>query len=46
MVYGFLERWRHDAGLDFYGYEINKTYFDLQEKRFAEHTAQLNLFLE
>ena len=36
----------YDAGLDFYGYEIDKTYFDLQEKRFAEHTAQLNLFLE
>lgn len=36
----------YDAGLDFWGYEIDKTYFDLQEERFAEHTAQLNLFLE
>ena len=35
----------YDAGLDFYGYEIDKTYFDLQEERFAKHTAQQNLFL-
>ena len=25
--------------------EINKTYFDLQEERFAKHTAQQDLFL-
>jgi site-specific DNA-methyltransferase (adenine-specific) len=35
----------YDAGLDFVGYEIDKEYFDKQEKRFAEHSAQLNLFL-
>ena len=34
-----------DLGLDFIGYEINKTYFDKQEERFAKHTAQANLFL-
>ncbi len=36
----------YDAGLDFVGYEIDKTYFDLQEKRWAEYTAQENLFLQ
>ena len=36
----------YDAGLDFVGYEIDKTYFDLQEERFAAHAAQMNLFLE
>lgn len=35
----------YDAGLGFVGCEIDKTYFDLQEKRFEEHTAQQNLFL-
>ena len=35
----------YDAGLDFWGYEIDKTYFDLQEQRFAKHSAQQNLFL-
>lgn len=35
----------YDAGLDFWGYEIDKTYFDLQEERFARHAAQQNLFL-
>lgn len=34
-----------DAGLDFTGYEIDKTYFDLQEARFEKHTSQQNLFL-
>ena len=34
----------YDAGLDFTGYEIDKTYFDLQEKRFADHAAQQSLF--
>lgn len=33
------------AGLDFVGCEIDKTYYDLQEKRFEEHAAQENLFL-
>lgn len=35
----------YDAGLDFWGYEIDKTYLDLQEQRFAKHSAQQNLFL-
>lgn len=35
----------YNAGLDFWGYEIDKVYFDLQEKRFAEHAAQQSLFL-
>lgn len=34
-----------NRGLDFWGYEIDKVYFDLQEQRFEEHTAQGNLFL-
>jgi site-specific DNA-methyltransferase (adenine-specific) len=33
-----------DAGLDFTGYEIDKTYFDLQEQRFQNYIAQDNLF--
>lgn len=33
----------HDAGLDFWGYEISKTYFDLEERRFADYTAQLRM---
>ena len=36
----------YNAGLDFVGYEIDKTYFDLQEERFAKHTSQTNLFLD
>lgn len=36
----------YDAGLDFYGYEIDKTYFDKQEDRFQKHTSQMNLFLD
>ena len=35
----------YDLGFDFTGVEIGKTYFDLQEERFREHTAQGNLFL-
>lgn len=34
----------YDMGFDFVGCEIDKTYFDLQEKRFAEHTAQTRMF--
>ena len=34
-----------DAGLDFVGCEIDREYFDAQEKRFEQHTAQENLFL-
>ena len=36
----------YDAGLDFVGCEIDQTYFDLQEKRFEDHTAQLTVFSE
>ena len=36
----------YDAGLDFVGYEIDETYFQLQEERFARHIAQLSLFIE
>jgi site-specific DNA-methyltransferase (adenine-specific) len=36
----------YDAGLDFWGYEIDKEYFTKQESRFKAHTAQINLFLE
>lgn len=33
-----------DAGLDFWGYEIDETYYRLEEERFEAHTAQLSLF--
>ena len=33
-----------EAGLDFWGYEIDKVYFELQEKRFEIYTAQESLF--
>ena len=33
-----------EAGLDFWGYEIDKVYFELQEKRFETYTAQESLF--
>lgn len=33
-----------DLGFDFVGCEIDKTYFELQEKRFAEYTAQTRMF--
>lgn len=36
----------YDAKLDFVGFEIDKYYFDLQEKRFLEYTAQCNLFID
>lgn len=32
-----------DAGLDFVGVELDKTYFDLEEKRFAEYSAQMRM---
>lgn len=35
----------YDMGFDFTGYEISKEYYDLQEERFRNHSAQLNLFL-
>ena len=34
----------HDMGFDFIGYEIDKDYFDAQEKRFQNHIAQKSLF--
>ena len=34
----------YDAGLDFVGCEIDKTYFDLQEERFSAYAAQQSLF--
>lgn len=34
----------YDAGLDFVGCEIDKEYFDKQEQRFADYTAQTSLF--
>lgn len=33
-----------DMGFDFVGCEIDKTYFDLMEKRFTEHTRQTRMF--
>lgn len=36
----------HNLGLDFTGYEIDETYFQLEEERFAQHTAQMNLFID
>ena len=34
----------HKAGLSFVGCEIDKEYFDKQEKRFKEYVSQLTLF--
>lgn len=34
----------YELDRDFIGYEIDKTYFDKQEERFAEYTAQQSLF--
>lgn len=34
-----------DMGFDFVGCEIDKTYFDLMEKRFAEYTKQTRMEL-
>jgi site-specific DNA-methyltransferase (adenine-specific) len=34
----------YDLGFDFTGYELDKDYFDAQEKRFADHIAQPKLF--
>lgn len=36
----------YDAGLDFVGFEIDKDYFEKQEKRFVAHTAQCSLFID
>lgn len=35
----------YDAGLDFVGFEIDKYYFDEQEKRFQNHISQMSLFV-
>lgn len=35
-----------DAGLDFWGYEISKDYFDPMQARFEAHTSQLNMFFD
>ena len=35
----------YDLGFDFVGCEIDKTYFDLEEKRFEKHTAQTRMEL-
>ena len=34
----------HDMGFDFWGYELDKDYFEAQEKRFKQHIAQLKMF--
>jgi len=34
----------YNAGLDFIGFEIDRDYFEAQEKRFAEATAQIDFF--
>ncbi len=34
----------YDLGFDFVGCEIDSHYFQAQERRFAEHTAQISLF--
>lgn len=34
----------HDMGFDFWGYELDKDYFEAQEKRFKQHISQLQLF--
>jgi site-specific DNA-methyltransferase (adenine-specific) len=35
----------YDLGFDFTGYELDKDYYDAQEKRFANHIAQPKLFV-
>lgn len=35
----------YEGGFDFYGWEIDKDYFDAQEKRFNIYKAQLKLFV-
>lgn len=36
----------YDMGYDFTGYEIDPVYWEAQEKRFKEHTQQINLFID
>lgn len=33
----------HDMGFDFWGYELDKDYFEAQEKRFSQHISQLTI---
>ena len=33
----------YNGGFDFWGYEIDKEYFEKQEERFENHTAQLRM---
>lgn len=33
----------HDMGFEFWGYELDKDYFEAQEKRFKQHISQLTL---
>ena len=36
----------YNNNMNFYGYEIDKVFYDMQEKRFQDHTSQLSLFTE
>ncbi len=36
----------YNAGLDFVGFEIDSDYFQAQERRFAEHIAQVSFFVD
>ena len=40
---GTSRRAAHDFGFDFVGFELDKTYFDLQEQAFNEYTSQLRI---
>lgn len=40
---GTSRRAAYDFELDFVGYEIDETYFDLQERAFEEYTAQMRI---
>ena len=33
----------YNGGYDFWGYEIDKEYFEKQEQRFENHTSQLRM---
>lgn len=35
----------YDLGFDFTGYELDKDYFDAQERRFTDHASQARLFI-
>lgn len=40
---GTSRRAAYDFGFDFVGFEIDKTYFDLQERAFEEYTSQMRI---